>query len=127
MSRNTPEGAVKAALKKIYAKHGDAIVLVQPIGTVFNAAGVHDHILCVGGRFVSVEVKAGSNKLSPAQEMFGARMVAAGGLALVVNEGNLKWFDGVLEIMCSTPQLTHDERGYEMAYDFSIKAFPKRD
>jgi hypothetical protein len=81
---DTPEVKVKKRLKALYKELG--ILCVQPIGTVFTQSGVHDHILCVNGIFVSVEVKAGSRGPTAFQERFGTAVLAAGGFAFCVNE-----------------------------------------
>lgn len=103
MSRTTPEGKVKENLKKIYRKFGDAVVLVQPLGTVFNRVGVHDHILCVRGRFLAVEAKSGDNNLTGAQALFGREVLAAGGACVMVNEDRLDEFHDLLQLMVNNP------------------------
>ena len=124
MSRMTPEGKVKAHLKALYRSLEPAVMLTQPLGTVFNAAGVHDHILCVRGRFVSVEVKAGKNRLSPAQMHYGGRVARAGGLAVMVNEENIAWFETVLRMMCEQPELDHHEPGFDETFEHCERTFP---
>lgn len=91
---DTPEVKVKKALKTLYKDLG--VLCVQPIGTVFTQSGVHDHILCVRGVFVSVEVKAGRGKMTPAQVEFGRRVRLAGGFAVCVNEHGIETFSRAL-------------------------------
>jgi hypothetical protein len=45
--------------------------------------------ICHKGRFIAVEAKAGSNKPTALQELHLARIRAAGGIALVINETNM--------------------------------------
>ncbi len=91
---DTPEVKLKKKLKALYKECG--VLLVQPIGTVFTQAGVHDHILCVRGLFVSVEVKAGKGKMTPAQLEFGRMVRRSGGFAFCVNENGLDVFADLL-------------------------------
>lgn len=44
---------------------------------------------CVDGKFLAIECKAGKNKPTPLQEAEIAKIAAAGGQALVVNEDNI--------------------------------------
>ena len=91
---DTPEVKLKKKLKALYKEYG--ALLVQPIGTVFTQAGVHDHILCVRGLFISVEVKAGKGKMTPAQMEFGRMVRRSGGFAVCVNENGFDAFADLL-------------------------------
>jgi hypothetical protein len=61
----------------------------MPIGTGYGNSGVPDFLICHKGRFIAVEAKAGSNKPTALQELHLARIRAAGGIALVINETNM--------------------------------------
>ena len=91
---DTPEVKLKKRLKALYKECG--ALLVQPIGTVFTQAGVHDHILCVLGVFVSVEVKAGKKGPTGPQKMFGRMVRQAGGHAFCINEATIDRFAAAL-------------------------------
>lgn len=91
---DTPEVKLKKRLKALYKECG--ALLVQPIGTVFTQAGVHDHILCVLGVFVSVEVKAGKKGPTEPQKMFGSMVRRSGGFAFCVNDYTLDRFAAAL-------------------------------
>lgn len=99
MSRITPEGKFKAQLKRLYRSFGDDIMVVDPIGSVFSRAGVHDHILCVRGLYVSVEVKAEGGRLTPAQKVFGLDVFRAGGVAFVVHPESYDHFAMSLQMI----------------------------
>lgn len=45
----------------------------------FGTKGVWDILACVKGRFVAIEVKTGSGRLSKSQKAFGEAVVRAGG------------------------------------------------
>lgn len=91
---DTPEVKLKKRLKALYKEC--SVLLVQPIGTVFTQAGVHDHILCVCGCFVSVEAKAGKKGPTGPQKMFGRMVRQAGGHAFCINEATIDRFAAAL-------------------------------
>lgn len=43
----------------------------------------------MNGKFLAIEAKAGTNKLSPTQMLEKDAVTKAGGIALVINESNL--------------------------------------
>ena len=90
----TPEGKVKAAIKRILAAHGCWDVMMVPTG--YGKKGVPDFLVCHRGRFIAIEAKAGAGTPSPHQEREIAAILAAGGIALVVNETNLHEVEDVL-------------------------------
>lgn len=95
---DTPEVKLKKRLKALYKECG--VLLVQPIGTVFTQAGVHDHILCVRGLFISVEVKAGKKGPTGPQKMFGCMVRRSNGHAFCVNDHTYGRFAGTLRAAC---------------------------
>jgi hypothetical protein len=60
----------------------------MPIGTGYGNSGVPDFLVCMKGRFVSIEAKAGKGKPTLLQEDNMRRIREAGGIALVINEFN---------------------------------------
>ena len=83
----TPEGRVKAQIKKLLNEHN--AYYAMPIGTGYGNSGVPDFLICSGGRFIAVEAKAGDNKPTALQESHLQKIRAKGGIALVINENNL--------------------------------------
>ena len=51
-----------------------------------SVKGLPDLIGCFGGRFLAIEVKRKSGKVSPEQEVMIARINRAGGLAFVARD-----------------------------------------
>jgi pantoate kinase len=84
---STPEVKVKKSIRKLLDEAG--AYYAMPIGTGYGNSGVPDFLLCHKGRFIAVEAKAGSNKPTALQEMHLAKIRAAGGIALVINEDNM--------------------------------------
>jgi pantoate kinase len=84
---STPEVKVKKKIRKLLDDAG--AYYAMPIGTGYGNSGVPDFLICHKGRFIAVEAKAGSNKPTALQELHLARIRAAGGIALVINETNL--------------------------------------
>lgn len=91
----TPEGAVKAACKKLFDKYNAKYVM--PMGTGYGVVGVSDFVACVNGKFLAVETKAKNNKTTPLQERFLSEVTKAGGIALVIREDTLDILEQVLK------------------------------
>jgi hypothetical protein len=83
----TPEGKVKAAVRKLLVEFG--IYYFMPAANGFGRAGIPDIICCFGGRFIAIECKAGKGTTTALQDRELAAIRTAGGMAMVVNETNL--------------------------------------
>lgn len=81
---STPEGKVKAAIKKLLDENN--IYYFMPATGGYGRSGVPDFIGCARGRFFSIEAKAGKAKPTALQLREMERIKAAGGLAFVINE-----------------------------------------
>lgn len=55
------------------------ILCINIHGGGWGSKGVPDLILCINGRFVAIELKVGSNTMSPAQVVWKDRINASGG------------------------------------------------
>lgn len=83
----TPEGKVKAKLKKTLDEMG--IWHFSPFQAGMGRAGIPDIIGCYNGLFVAFECKANGNKPTALQEREINAIRTAKGLAFVVDENNL--------------------------------------
>jgi hypothetical protein len=83
----TPEGKVKAAVRKLLVEFG--IYYFLPAANGFGRAGIPDIICCFGGRFIAIECKAGTGVTTALQDRELAAIRTAGGMAIVVNETNI--------------------------------------
>ena len=90
----TPEGAVKAKLKKILDEMG--IWHFSPYQAGMGRAGIPDVVGCYNGLFVAFECKANGNKPTALQEREINAIRTAKGLAFVVDENNL---DDIKELL----------------------------
>ena len=83
----TPEAKVKkvvvAQLKQLGAYY------FYPVTGGYGQSGVPDVVGCYEGLFFGIECKAGKNKPTPLQDKNLKQIRDAGGLDLVVNEGNM--------------------------------------
>lgn len=79
----TPEGRVKAKVKRALKQLGADCWQFMPVQTGFGAPAL-DFLLSVRGRFVAIETKVPGKKLTPLQETTKAAIEAAGGIVLVV-------------------------------------------
>jgi hypothetical protein len=62
---------------------------VMPVTSGYGNSGAPDFLICLQGRFVGIECKAGKNKPTALQELNLKKIRDAGGVALVVNETNV--------------------------------------
>lgn len=90
----TPEKKVKDAVVAILKDYGAYYFF--PIGTGYSSSGVPDIIVCYAGRFIAVECKAGHNTITPLQERNINMIHRNGGVAVVINEGNIHVVEEVL-------------------------------
>lgn len=92
---STPESKVKKQCTKLLETHGAYYFF--PVTGGFGRSGVPDIIVCYRGQFLGVECKAGKNKPTALQEAEMAKVRAAGGSTLVINEDNInelqEWLD----------------------------------
>jgi hypothetical protein len=84
---STPESLVKKRIRAIFDT--TKAYYAMPIGSGYGNAGVPDFLVCHKGQFIGIEAKAGKGKTTALQDTHIARIRAAGGTALVVNENNL--------------------------------------
>jgi hypothetical protein len=84
----TPEGKVKAAVRKLLVEFG--IYYFSPAANGFGRAGIPDIICCFGGRFIAIECKAGKGVTTALQDRELAAIRTAGGMTMVVNETNIQ-------------------------------------
>jgi len=78
----TPEGKVKAEVKKYLKKIG--AYYFMPVQTGYGAAGV-DFYICYEGWFIAVETKAGEAIPKPRQRKVLEDVDSCGGIALCIN------------------------------------------
>ena len=91
----TPEGKVKAAVRKILDKHG--IYNFMPPGMGLGRSGIPDIIGCKNGKFIAIECKAGKGKVTELQERELVAICNAGGFTFVAREDCL---DELEELLC---------------------------
>jgi len=84
---NTPEGKVKASVKKILDELH--VYHFSPFQAGMGRAGIPDIICCYNGRFIGIECKAGNNITTALQNRELAAIHAAGGFAFVIRETNI--------------------------------------
>ena len=86
----TPEGKVKAKVKKVLDSLGCYHFSPQTGG--YGRSGVPDIIACINGRFVGIECKSGTNQPTALQKNNIDRINACKGLGIIVNESNIEVF-----------------------------------
>lgn len=84
----TPEAKVKKVVVQQLKDMG--AYYFYPVTGGYGRSGVPDIVGCYEGFFFGIECKAGKNKPTPLQEKNLKQIAEAGGLALVVNEENMR-------------------------------------
>lgn len=79
----TPEGKVKAKVKKLLAEHG--AYYHMPVQNGMGKPSL-DFVGCHRGRFFAIETKAGNKGMTPRQETTAQEMVVTGGAVFLINE-----------------------------------------
>lgn len=81
----TPEGRVKAGIKKLLSQHG--IFYYMPVNNGMGRVGAADFLCVYKGAFLAIEAKAPGKKssLTPNQKNFLDEVMAHGGMAVVVD------------------------------------------
>jgi len=69
----------------------------MPVTSGFGKQGAPDFLVCLSGRFVGIECKAGSNRPTALQEKNLEQIEKAGGEAYVVNEDIIEQLQEVLD------------------------------
>jgi Holliday junction resolvase len=83
----TPEGKVKAKVKKYLTEMG--CYYAMPATGGYGLSGTPDFLICYRGMFVAIECKANGNKPTALQEAALQRIRDAKGMALVIDETNV--------------------------------------
>ena len=85
---NTPEGRVKADIKKWLKARG--IWFFMPVGNGMGVVGIPDFICCAKGEFLAIEAKAPGKRgnTTPNQQRVLFEISAAGGISLVVDDAS---------------------------------------
>lgn len=81
------EEHVKQDVKEILKELG--ILYFMPRGGPYAVVGIGDFVCCVRGLYVEIETKFGYNKQTTMQEVWGKKVIAHGGLYLLVTEKNI--------------------------------------
>ena len=93
----TPERRVKNHVRKVLIAAG--AYYVMPVTGGYGNSGAPDFLVCLKGRFVGIECKAGNNKPTPLQEKNLRQITEAGGVSLVINEDNMNDLGTLLYIV----------------------------
>lgn len=83
----TPEGKVKAEVRKILKKA--EVYFFSPAANGFGRAGIPDFICCVDGLFLGIECKAGKNGLTTLQQRELTAIENNNGATFVATEATL--------------------------------------
>ena len=96
----TPERRVKTQVRKVLDKLG--AYYVMPVTGGYGNSGAPDFLVCLQGRFIGIECKAGKNTTTPLQEKNLRQVERSGGIALVINDENVGVFEEILGCVLGT-------------------------
>lgn len=85
----TPEGKVKAGIKKILKDMG--AYYSMPVMTGYGNSGTPDFLCCYKGVFFGIEAKANNGKLTALQQKAHEDIRNAGGFVFVVYPNDLEY------------------------------------
>ena len=91
----TPERRVKAKVSRVLVKLG--AYYIMPVTGGYGNSGAPDFLVCLHGRFIGIECKAGKNTPTPLQEKNLRQIERSGGIALVVNDENVDVIEETLK------------------------------
>jgi Holliday junction resolvase len=97
----TPE--VKVKRKVVQTLKALGAYYFYPVTSGFGASGVPDIVICYRGRFFGIECKAGKNKPNALQQHNLNAIIAAGGVAIIINEENVDALGTFLERSAPLP------------------------
>jgi hypothetical protein len=80
----TPEGRVKAKVKKLLKSFGEDCYYEMPVPGGFGKSGL-DFNICFCGRWISIETKAPGEKLTERQLLRKREIEAAGGIVFSID------------------------------------------
>jgi hypothetical protein len=93
----TKEEHVKKHVKEILNGY-PKVFWYMPVQTGYGVRGIPDFVVCMNGRFIGIETKFGGNKETTWQQMQGAKIQAAGGLYIVIDEKNIYALEAILAL-----------------------------
>ena len=91
----TPEAKVKQVVTRHLKELG--AYYFYPVTGGYGGSGVPDIVGCYHGIFFGIECKAGKNKPTKLQEKNLKDIKATGGVAVVVNEENMRDISSILQ------------------------------
>ena len=91
----TPERKVKLLVRKVLDELG--AYYVMPVTGGYGNSGAPDFLVCLRGRFIGIECKAGKGRTTALQEKNLSQITQAGGIALVINEENVGVLTSLLQ------------------------------
>jgi hypothetical protein len=80
----TPEGKIKAKIKKLLDSYGERLYYFMPVPTGYGKRSV-DYLCCVDGLFFAIEAKRPGAKPTAYQEITLQQIRFAGGTVFVIN------------------------------------------
>lgn len=91
----TPEKKVKKKVRALLDELG--AYYVMPVTGGYGSQGAPDFLVCLRGKFIGIETKAGKGKTTALQDLNLQKIRDAGGVALVIYETDIDKLKHILE------------------------------
>ena len=82
----TPEGRVKARLRRALKPYKDRIFSFPIMPTPYTVAGLPDYFILLKGKTIGVEVKSPTGRLTPSQKRMRETLTERGSMYFVVRD-----------------------------------------
>ena len=82
---STPEGLVKAKVKKVLDKYREHLYVLMPVQNGMGTPTL-DYLGWFKGHPFGIETKAGKARMTPRQELTAEKMRAGGAMVFLINE-----------------------------------------
>lgn len=90
----TPERKIKSQVRRVLEELG--AYYVMPVTGGYGNSGAPDFLVCLDGRFIGIECKAGGNKPTALQEKNLRLIRQSNGISLVIDENNIEMLKSLL-------------------------------
>jgi hypothetical protein len=96
----TPEGKVKAKVKRVLSRYADFIYGFWPVPSGYGESSL-DYVGCCCGRFFAIETKAPGKEPTNRQKMVANMMIRAGGDVFVTDGDTTELEEWLERVTCA--------------------------
>lgn len=120
---STKEGRVKNSIRKLLKQH--RAYFTMPVMTGFATNGTPDFAICLHGRYLAIEAKAGDGLPTELQWVRLTEVQRAGGSTMVINETNMNVLEAWLKGDVQTVRAVRNMEGRGVMHHWTEKGAMK--